>query len=601
MKFKTKLVVSNVAVIVLIIVCAGIFISQTVFRSSINNTIDNLCQIAEESEIMINQTVSGAQSAEQVIGVFRSGADYFAQKIASVYSLNVLLYNTQMDLIGTNLDAAESVNYAVYVSSVLESGKTSYIYTQIAATNYIVLFAPLRAQDTSYGICVLVKSISASDSLLRQMFWLFFYVGLAACIASALIYSATYSRMLRPVTQLVDYLRKANVGDTELEAEIVYFGNDEIRELIDSYEALARRIDDKIDELNAEKEKLSLVVSRLGDAVILFDEKREIILKNKKTGEFFPNMTDIDLISPKLGEGVEKAIDRAESTSQEFAYNERNYVLSVVPIVLGAENEALAVISDVTAIKNLEFEQNKFISSVSHELKTPLTTIIGYIDLLSRRGTSDKLLTEKALSTMKSESQRLLRLVNDLLNINTYNRLDFDFIFTDIDMNELLCEAVNEMNIKAEQENIVVVYNSLALPLIRGDYDRLKQVLLNVIDNALKYSHPEDIIRVTATFSETELEITVRDYGDGIPDSSISKLFNAFYRVDDDRSRNTGGFGLGLSIVKNIIQKHGGDVQIESVQGQGTLVVLRLPVIKPTEEIEEIADSLSEQEGEHEE
>jgi signal transduction histidine kinase len=199
--------------------------------------------------------------------------------------------------------------------------------------------------------------------------------------------------------------------------------------------------------------------------------------------------------------------------------------------------------------------------------------------MLQRRGTGDSTLTEKALSTTKSEAQRLLRLVNDIMNMNHYSNIEFDLIFSNIDPDELISEAVSQMNVKADELKIFVSYNRMNLPEIIGDRDRLKQVLINVIDNAIKYSDPEDVVRVIASYDASYLEITIRDYGPGIPQDMTEKVFDTFYRVEEDRSRLRGGFGLGLSIVKNIVNRHSGSVSIESLPNQGTLVTIRLPLV----------------------
>ncbi|MBO7700705.1 MAG: HAMP domain-containing histidine kinase, partial [Eubacteriaceae bacterium] len=223
--------------------------------------------------------------------------------------------------------------------------------------------------------------------------------------------------------------------------------------------------------------------------------------------------------------------------------------------------------------------QNRFISSVSHELKTPLTTIIGYTDLLKRRGTDNRQVTDKALDTIEEESRRLQRLVDDLLQIGKMNSYEFELVLTDVDLDSILSQVCSQMSLTGEKRGIPVLYDSRDVPLVRGDGDRLRQCFLNIIDNAVKYSNDNEPVRVTAVGMGDHVEITVRDYAEGIPSDKKDKVFEPFYRVEDDRRRidSSGGYGLGLSIVKNIITRHGGTITIDSEEEMGTLVSVKLP------------------------
>ncbi len=596
MKYKTRLVIMSLLIVITIISVSALIITTGVFRYTFKNNLSSAYMIAEDTNIFINQSVGSTQNKEQTPILYSSSAEYYARRIASLYSVEVILYDTGFNVVGTNYTNAETIEYRAYASKVYETGKTSYIYTEIDGINHIILFSNLKITDTTYGVCAIIKSMAAAESLIAQITKMFLYVGALAVVLCLILFNGVFRKMLVPIKKLTEYNNMTITSDEITPPDVNYKYDDEIMQLISSSENMARKIGEKMRELSIQGEKFETVVSVMEDGVIMVDEYRKVILSNKKANNIL-NGNDYLSVIPSVSQTLDDVFGRSKSVRGEFEYEEKNYVYSIVPVPGEDEKvQALIVMSDITAFRSLEAEQNKFISSVSHELKTPLTTIIGYIDLLQRRGTDDKRLTDKALDVTKSESKRLLRLVNDLLNINTYSQLDFDFIFTDVDMNDLLEEATQEMNIKAEQENKLIVYNSIDLPIISGDYDRLKQVILNVLDNALKYSHEQDIIKVTATYYDTTLEVTIRDYGEGIPENARSKVFDAFYRVGDDRSRLSGGFGLGLSIVKHIIQKHNGDVDIESILGQGTLVIIRLPLNESVQvNAEEGADHIEEQ------
>lgn len=560
----------------LIYLIGGILVTNGVKQYTFRNNLTSSATIAGDTNVFINQSVGSTTNKEQTPVLYASSAEYYARRISSLYSVDVILYDTSFNVVGTNFSNAEAIEYKAYASKVFETGKTSYVYTKINGTNHIILFSPLTNADSVYGICAVIKSMAAADLLVTQTAKIFLYIGTLIILFSGMIFNALYKKMLSPINEITEYNRSVSGGAEEAE-KVSYKYDDEISELIASSEEISGKLNLKEYELEMLEEKLQKVISATDSGMIMVDEKGGVLLANQKANAIIGNIPYDEFI-PDIRKTLEDVFIKQRSVRTELAKDAKSYVYTVTPVTAAQGIQALIAITDITAIKQLETEQQKFISSVSHELKTPLTTIIGYIDLLQRRGTDDKRLTDKALEVTKSESKRLLRLVNDILNINTYSNLDFDFIFTDVDMDELISETVTEMNVKAEEERKIIVYNSVSLPLISGDYDRLKQVILNILDNALKYSHQDDLIKVTATYSEDMLEVTVRDYGEGIPEEARSKIFDAFYRVGDDRSRISGGFGLGLSIVKHIIQKHDGDVSIDSVLGQGTLVTITLPI-----------------------
>ncbi|MGL4283038.1 MAG: sensor histidine kinase, partial [Eubacterium aggregans] len=240
---------------------------------------------------------------------------------------------------------------------------------------------------------------------------------------------------------------------------------------------------------------------------------------------------------------------------------------------------------NMTSTKQIQKEQQQFISSISHELRTPLTTIIGYTDMLRRRQVMEGEILNRSLDTMNREGHRLLRLVDDLLNVNQLERPEFDVKKTNLNLHTLLDEVVEQMEIKSQQMEISINYKSDEnLPEILGDYGRLQQLFINILHNAIKYSDKGDIIDVVSTLEEDNIIVSIRDYGVGISENDQKKIFSAFYRVEEDRARNEGegGAGLGLYLAKQIVDKHHGTISMESVLGEGTNISISLPILIKT-------------------
>ncbi|HEY5557207.1 HAMP domain-containing sensor histidine kinase, partial [Acetobacterium sp.] len=207
--------------------------------------------------------------------------------------------------------------------------------------------------------------------------------------------------------------------------------------------------------------------------------------------------------------------------------------------------------------------------------------IIGYTDMLTRRKVDDPEIVNRSLNTINREGHRLLRLVDDLLTVNKFDKAEFDFKKTNLNLVLLLSDVVEQMQIKASQSEVDINYRSDELPEVLGDYDRLQQVFINIIHNAIKYSNSGDIIDVISTLEDDHIVVSIRDYGPGISEIEQKRIFNAFYRVEEDRSRGPeeGGSGLGLYIVKQVIEKHEGKIEIVSQVGEGTNIIVTLPIL----------------------
>ena len=373
---------------------------------------------------------------------------------------------------------------------------------------------------------------------------------------------------------------------------IHYRRNDEIGDLTTVFNDMTQNINEMVDQLNLERNRLANVLASLDDGLLAIDQKGGIITSNSYIRTYF-NVTNpktiYDFQYQSFLRDIYDALKNGKNhISEEIDCNGRNLMIIGSPIRKeGFKENYLIIIRNITTSKQFEKEQQKFISSVSHELRTPLTTIIGYTDMLTRRQVVDQTILNKSLTTINREGHRLLRLVDDLLNSSRLDRTEFDVKRTNLDLHALLIEVIDQMQIKAQQKEIEINYKSdETLPEILGDYDRIQQLFINVLHNAIKYSDIGDIIDVVSTKDDDYINVSVRDYGVGISDLQKDRIFGAFYRVEEDRARSEGegGAGLGLFLVKQIVDKHHGKIKIESQLGEGTNIIVSLPFITPPEE-----------------
>lgn len=263
----------------------------------------------------------------------------------------------------------------------------------------------------------------------------------------------------------------------------------------------------------------------------------------------------------------------------------RYYDVKIVPVTLEENNERFIIIlHDVTNERNLEKMRKEFISNVSHELRTPLTSIHGYAEALLEDDLSNKELVKKFLKIIESEAARMTRIINDLLDLEKLESGNSQFSFERINLTEVLEHVRHIIEPLAEDYGVEVEFSYPDDLNMIGDKDRLVQMILNLVDNAVKYTSLKEKgqkkVVVEAYEEDDKIILIVKDTGVGIPDESQKRLFERFYRVDKARSRKMGGTGLGLSIVKTIVEKHKGTIEFTSKEGVGTTFKVILPTNK---------------------
>lgn len=252
----------------------------------------------------------------------------------------------------------------------------------------------------------------------------------------------------------------------------------------------------------------------------------------------------------------------------------------------GKPQGAILVFHDLTRIRQLEDTRREFVANVSHELRTPLSLIKGYVETLLDGAKEDAELTVKFLRTIERHSNRLSNLIEDLLTISRLESGQVTLRLQELRLRSVIDHVLSDLQKRAGDRSVTI--ENLVPPetVGRADPDRLEQVLVNLLDNAIKYGKPNGRIAVSGRTSNSDVEICVSDDGPGIPAESLDRIFERFYRVDRARSRESGGTGLGLSIVKHIVQSHGGKVWAESRPGGGTQFYFTLPTRSQVPDLE---------------
>ncbi|MED1197076.1 cell wall metabolism sensor histidine kinase WalK [Bacillus paralicheniformis] len=396
----------------------------------------------------------------------------------------------------------------------------------------------------------------------------------------------------RTITHPLSDMRKQAIELTKgnFSRKVRKYGNDEIGQLATTFNYLTRELKEAQSMTEGERKKLSSVIAYMTDGVIATNRNGAIILLNTPALELLNVSRETALempITSLLGLDdeytFEDLVEQQDSLLLEIEQEERTSVLrvnfSVIQKEHGKIDGLIAVIYDVTEQEQIDQERREFVANVSHELRTPLTTMRSYLEALAEGAWQDPNIAPRFLNVTQNETERMIRLVNDLLQLSKFDSKDYQFNKEWIHFIRFFSLIIERFEMTKEQ-HVEFISNLPDRELyVEIDPDKITQVLDNIISNALKYSPEGGHITFSVDVNEEEelLYISVKDEGVGIPRKDMEKIFERFYRVDKARTRRLGGTGLGLAIAKEMVQAHGGDIWADSIEGKGTTITFTLP------------------------
>lgn len=439
------------------------------------------------------------------------------------------------------------------------------------------------------GAVYLEASLEEVYSQLQSINDIFLKGAILAISISALIGIMVARTITKPIMEMRSQAQTMAMGNFSQKVNV--YGTDEIGQLAETFNYLNDRLRHAMATTEEERRKLESVLSNMSDGVIATDDSGVITLINKAAakligkdptrveGEFLPDVLRLD----------EQNIDLSalhDQGSVVIDYSDRNELFviranfSTIVDEHGDITGFITVISDVTEQEKIERERREFVSNVSHELRTPLTTLKSYMEALIDGAWRDKTIAPRFLGVAQKETERMIRMVNDLLQLSKMDNKDYTLHTEKFDFMSYFHEVIDRFEMNKEKS--IRLKRDLARgPLfVQFDKDKMTQVMDNIISNAIKYSPEGGVIHFKARRQNNQLCIAIKDEGPGIPYKKIDKIFERFYRADKARSRKLGGTGLGLAISKELVEAHGGHIWADSVEGKGTTIFFTLPLAK---------------------
>ena len=373
--------------------------------------------------------------------------------------------------------------------------------------------------------------------------------------------------------------------------DIELHSSDEIDKLAESINALAKKLEQNMIKISEERNRANAILNSMGDAVIAFDRNGCVLMLNPAVKNEFGIYTDkavgkrvIEVIrSYELDNLLRRVIKKRRPINKEIKIllpAPKVFKVHATPLIGKKEDKIVGVVAlmrDITERKRLENMRNEFVANVSHELRTPLTSLNGFLETLLDGAAEDSKITRRFLDIMKKETDRLTRLVDDLLKFSKLS--DEKLVINKIEVNiaDMVNQALQLFIPQADEKRIKMRSNAIKdLPEVKVDKDLIMQVFINLLDNAIKYTPSGGIIDINIDTFDEYIKISIADTGPGIPLNSINRIFERFYRVDKARTRDRGGTGLGLAIAKHAVELHGGKIWAEN-KGRGAVFSFMLP------------------------
>ncbi|WP_169312000.1 two-component system histidine kinase PnpS [Syntrophobotulus glycolicus] len=449
--------------------------------------------------------------------------------------------------------------------------------------DFLYIAAPISSTEGIARVSVPLNRIKH----INQMIWLYALVGiLGGLLFTIPLAKKLSSSVTKPVRELINACGEIAKGNYF--RRVYYHANDELGEMAKNFNLMASKLENTVKDLTEQNAKVDSILKSMQGGLIAVNIRQRIILINTMACDilgipYHQGILGMNLIKLVRNQQINKVLrDSMEKNvpQMELINIEEKIIRVYANPIKGHQNEnmgGIVTMLDITNIKKLEQMRTEFVSNVSHELKTPLTSIRGFIDTLKDGAVNDPEVAGKFLDIIDIEAERLSRLINEILQLSEIESMKQDRNIEDVFLKPVIDEVFSILQQSAEERKVGLHADIAESVSIQANKDKIKQLLINLIDNAIKYNIENGSVTVKAEQAGGKVLISVRDTGIGIEKEYLDRIFERFYRVDRGRSSELGGTGLGLSIVKHIVNLYQGRIDVDSDPGKGTEFKIEIP------------------------
>jgi len=577
--FQWRITIPIITLIVVIMAALGIYLSSSVRNSQMDNLRFQLEQEAKITADAILPSLLGASDSPDVL----------AKKLGQEIDTRITIIATNGAVLGDSVeDPATMENHATRpeVIDALATGigeSTRYSTTLKEQMMYVAV--TVNNQGGVVGITRVALPLTTVEENVSQVTRT---IILATVIIAVLAMLATWiitRTMTRPIRQLTKAVQGISTGQWGHKINIS--SKDEIGQLARAFNEMSANLKVTVDTMTAEKTKLNNILANMVDGVIMTDADGDIILANKAAGTLFGfkegDVTDKPVIEVVHDHEVDAVLKLCLNTGKEQVAQfessvTRRFVRVIVVPIQSQErlSGVLILLQDLTELRNLQTMRRDLVGNISHELRTPIAGIKAMAETLLDGAIDDKKAAKDFLSRIQSETDRLAQMVAELTQLSRIETGQSELKKEPINPNTLVDEILAEMKPLAERQQVTLAEElSSDLPLIQADKDRIRQTIINLVHNAIKFNKSGGKVTVATSYNNQSVSLTITDTGIGISKDDLPRVFERFYKAD--KARTGSGSGLGLAIAKHTIQAHGGDIRAQSVEGKGSTFTFTLP------------------------
>ena len=521
-----------------------------------------------------------------------SDLDALAKKLGEEIDARITIIALDGKVLGdSHEDPSMMDNHATRpeVKDALASGLgESTRYSTTLGEEMMYVAVPVVNQSKVVGVArVALPLVAVQNSVDRVTL----VISLAMVIATVLAIMAA-GLIARATTRPIKEITKASkrIASGELEQKIPVRTKDETGQLAQAFNEMSSNLSKLVGEISAERTKLQTVLTNIADGIMMVDVEGKIVLANPATERLF-NFREKDVITKPLIEVVrdheaDEILKLCLRTSQtqtvqfESVVSKRFLRAIAIPIVEGNLTGALLLFQDLTELRSLQTMRRELVGNISHELRTPIAGIKAMVETLKDSAIDDKEAAMDFLARIDSEVDRLAQMVSELTELSRIETGRAELRITPVDINVLIEEVAAQLSPLAERQQVTMATNlSTDLPIIRADKDRIRQTIINLVHNAIKFNHPGGRATVSSKPDRESITVSASDTGIGISKEDLPHVFERFYKADKARPR--GGSGLGLAIAKHTVQAHGGSIWVQSEEGKGSTFSFSLPIKQP--------------------
>ncbi|CAN7292646.1 two-component system histidine kinase PnpS [Rossellomorea sp. LjRoot5] len=581
-KFRTKLLFALITLIIAVLIGLGLLLGQ-IFKNFYLDTFNS--RIQKEARLLASSIEENGAPKEINPDMIKELSDILDVRITVLDKAGDVVHDTDTS------DSLVGPQQKRIVQEIQKNWDVKEKHKKLVTSGneYRYYWYPLKnTNDEMMGLLIMGTEVEALQKG-NQQIWFVLSVSLGLALVLIIILGSRitvrYTKPIESATNVAMELAKGNYRARTYEDRL-----DETSMLSTSINILARNLQEMVNAQEMQQDRLTTLIENMGSALLLIDHRGFVVLTNRTFREFF-NLEESQLKKVRYHEvihysEVNKLVEEIFMTEERlrkqillpYKLDRKHYEVYGAPII--GNNDVwkgiVVVFHDITELKKLEQMRKDFVANVSHELKTPITSIKGFSETLLDGAMQEPETLKSFLDIILKESDRLQSLIQDLLELSKIEKQGFQLFIEEVEVAGLIEDVIPILKEKAKPKDISLQADFKSRGMADVDSYRLKQVFINLISNAIVYTPKGGNVSVTVKEDQDMVYVQVKDNGMGISQEELPRIFERFYRVDKARSRNSGGTGLGLAIVKHIIEAHEGDIEVESEPDKGTTFTVTL-------------------------